>query len=380
MTLKQRSWFALMTDSPPPSNIVMTAKQRQWWKCLSHIKQRESRVITCSNGTERRRFAMKECVDSLIEMGAEPHHILMYLKESFGETTAFTYATTIQAMQEFKHFKEAKKWTELLSEMKLKAAKAERKQARPLTAHQAAHIYQHSSTWPARLALILWISASRYGDLQHMQIVAETEAQDGLTLILINMLGSKGDPDGSRKDLKAIFIPSQWKAAFKDETRKHVISREEEKKRRAVTPEGHTPKRTKVPTGDRPTSMYIMKKAINNVLKSLARTPEDFAHEPCQEAEMTGHSMRVGAIHTLLQQFRLTQIAALTLHGQQTRRELGALTSYTATAHFGEEREKLQMAMSLYLLHRLGNTSLQSAHQIAQRMYLPVSFMSQDTA
>lgn len=371
-----------MADSPPPAGVVMSAKQRQWWTCLNHIKQRESRVVTCSTGTERRRFAMKECVDSLLGMGAEPHHILMYLIESFGETTALTYAATIQAMQEFSHFKESKKWSDLFSRIKLQANKAEKKQARPLTSEHATVIFHHKAKWPARLALILWISASRYGDLQHMKVEAEIEALHDLSCILINMAGSKGDPDGSRKDLKAIFIPSSWVIAFKEEVRRHVVSKEEEQERRASVPEGHkAPKKSKTPPGDKPTSMYMMKKEINSVLKmkKSSKPQEALETETLQEKEMSAHSMRVGAIHTLLQQFRLTQIAALTLHGQDARKELGALTTYTATAHFGEEREKLQMAMSLFLLQRLGQISRSNAHEIAQRMYLPVAFASQDT-
>ena len=351
---------------------------------MNHIKQRESRIITCSSGTERRRFAMKECVDSFLEMGAEPHQILTYFIESFGETTALTYATTIQAMEPYKMFRASRKWADLLSVMKLKAQKANKKQARPLTPEFANTILNLSKTWPATLALFLWISASRYGDLQHMKFEAELTVQHGLTCILLNMAGSKGDPDGSRKDTKAIFIPTPWSDPLKEEVRRQVIAREEIIQLRSSLPEGLPAVRRKKLSGEkRPTSMYLIVKEINNILglrKGGTPQPTNDLPELPLERDFSAHSMRVGAVHTLLLHFRLTQIAALTLHGQVARKELGALTTYTARAHFGEEREKLQMAMSLFLLRQIGLISPLNAHELAQQMFLPVAFVSQDTA
>ena len=66
--------------------------------------------------------------------------------------------------------------------------------------------------------LFTWLTISRYGDLKHMKWIEEAERfipEHGLTVGLVDMRGSKGDPKGSRGDQKAVIIPREWVGLIK---------------------------------------------------------------------------------------------------------------------------------------------------------------------
>ena len=281
-------------------------------------------------------------------------------------TTTLTYASSLQAIPEFAYFKEDPEWKALFdTKVKLAANSSEtRKQARPFTEEDAVRVLQSATPLaaPAILALTLWVTASRYGDLPYMRITTQEKvANSSLTILLLDMPGSKGDRTGSRQDRKAVFIPDEWCSVLTTEIGRQKAARQEEDARRAKKQNPTNPKKRNV-SQDRPIFIYLMCKEVNKVCKV-----EDARN-------MTAHSMRVGATHTLLLQFKMIQIAALTLHGQQPRMELGALTRYTATAFLKEEREQSQLAMSLFLLVRMGRTSPLEAQEISRDRLLPVAF------
>ena len=329
---------------------------------LEQIKKRETLIKGCAESTEKRRILVSELAEHMLSHGAKPVHILVFLMEEYIPTTAKTYATALQAIPEYAYFKEDREWAELLKKKAILAAnKAVKKQAIPLTKQMATTLLSSRSR-ESIIALFMWSTASRYGDLCYMETKLEENHGD-LTIVIVGLPGSKGDPDGSRGDRKAFFIPSEWWPTVKKELIQRVKEKALDEEWRSKAKKGARRPRNVDP--QRALSTYFLFKGIRHATGDTA---------------LTAHSMRVGASHVLMEQFTLPQIAMLTLHGQHERRNLGALTTYTATAFLKEDREKYQLAQTLYLLVKMGKVCPSNARKLSLERLLPVDFGSQDTA
>ena len=350
----------------PPSGRRMTREARfeRYTTLLEKIKERETLIKGVSDSTERRRILVSEMAEHMLSHGAKPVHILIFMMEEYIPSAVKTYAATLQAIPKYAYFKEDLEWSELFKKrIKLEANKAVKKQAIPFTQQMAEDtLHDPSNTRESIIALFMWSTASRYGDLCYMEARLEREIQWGLTIVITDMPGSKGDPDGSRGDRKAFFIPSEWWPTVKKELIQRVKEKALEDKWRLTAKKGARKPPNREP--QRALSTYFL-------FKGIRRTTGDTA--------LTAHSMRVGASHVLMEQFTLPQIAMLTLHGQRERRNLGALTTYTASAFLKEDREKYQLAQTLYLLVKMGKVCRSDAQQLSQERFLPVDFGSQDT-
>ena len=331
---------------------------------LEKIKEREVLIQGCSRSTERRRILVSEMAEHMLSHGARPVHILAAMKEELSPTAVRTYAATLQAIPEYAYFKEDREWSEFFNKrIVLAANKATKKQATPFTLQMATEVLREVANARERIiALFMFVTASRYGDLCYMETKLEEETHLDLTIVIVGMPGSKGDQDGSRGDRKAFFIPSEWWPTVKKEIIQRVKEKELDDEWRAKMKKGAR----KPPNTDpqRALSTYFLFKGIRGAT---------------DDTTLTAHSMRVGASHVLMDQFTLPQIATLTLHGQQERRNLGALTTYTASAFLKEDREKYQLAQSLYLLVRMGRICRSNAQMLSRERFLPVDFESQDT-
>lgn len=279
-----------------------------------------------SKSTVCRREHAWDIASVATHLGGQPKHVMDYLVECFKPSTAFTYAITIQSLPEFAHFANDRIWKMRLNKelLPMKNREGSVKRAEPLSIEDVLKI-RKSAPPHYELTVFLWITASRYGDLQYMKWLAEVETPvGGLIAVVLCMKGSKGDPVGKRGDAKAVLIPKTWKMLIKGYMT--TLEKTEE------YPQGElVPRRKEIP------SRYH----IDKVLKTVGA--------------FTPHSCRRGAVHTLVDQggFGLINVSYLTLHGQRDRYKLGALPVYSSGNWFKEDREVRQLAQVLFLLEAI---------------------------
>lgn len=295
------------------------------------IKFRETIVIkpSVSDSTVRRRVLAEELADEFMKLeNVRPIEILKFLEMIHTPASAHTMAVTLQSLPRFKSLKEDRDWSEALKKLHLTKTKTITKQAVDLTATALKRVLEDTHNKNAVVVGFLWISASRYGDLQHVTLLARKEIPEHeATIMALCYRGTKGDPQGKRGDAKAIIMPTTWANCLAS----IIKTRGEETISKTIP------------------SSYMVKKA-------LARGDES----------LTLHSARRGAAKALLPTHRLTDIALLTLHGQRYRQETVSTEVYTKGLWFKEEREVKQMRMSLYLLHTVGMLSTTKMNAICK--------------
>ena len=150
-----------------------------------------------------------------------------------------------------------------------------------------------------------------------------------MILALLDFRGTKGDTNGSRGDTKAIFMPEHWLPTIEEQFTRLRAENEAREKGVMVT------------ANNKSVRAFPGLLSEHMIRKTLSQT----------DPELTLHSARRGACHTLLKIFSRKQIARLALHAQNDRKKVATTALYTHGAWFQEEREQDQMRMSLALLN-----------------------------
>lgn len=196
---------------------------------------------------------------------------------------------------------------------------------------------------PEITVLFTWTTCSRYGDLKHMLWINDAERdipQHSLTIGLVDMRGSKGDPKGTRGDQKAIILPSRFADIIKSQC---------------------------VRDTKRVISAYRFKKVLVTT-----------------DPELSLHSCRRGCSQTLARYgYSKQHIQDLSLHQQGKRRETRSQDVYQNGLYLTDTRDLNQIRLQLVLLCQLGLISpstmqyvsqvwLKQAHSLLPVMRLPM--------
>ena len=100
-------------------------------------------------------------------------HVIATLLQNYLPTSVLTFAYTIMGM--FPQLKKSRSWADMLLHTQKEAAKQESAGAIPMSADQLKKVLKWSKNKDVRATcLLVWSTASRYGDIQHMK-VAKTE-------------------------------------------------------------------------------------------------------------------------------------------------------------------------------------------------------------
>ena len=199
--------------------------------------------------------------------------------------------------------------------------------------------------------LFTWLTISRYGDLKHMKWIEEAERyipEHHLTVGLVDMRGSKGDPKGTRGDQKAVILPSIWASLIKSQCvrdKKAVVTK------------------------------YFFEKALRQF-----------------DPELSLHSCRRGASQTLARYgYQKLHIQDLSLHQQDQRKLTRSQDTYQNGLYLKDPREQNQIRLQLVLLCHLDLIShstmqfvfqdwLQKVHSLLPDIALPMMERSNPSA
>lgn len=276
--------------------------------------------------TANKHIRLRNLMASLDKENATPSEVLDFLEDAYGPG-AHGYAVTIQAFPERAYLKKDPKWKGRVAGPMLLAANTKtRKKASPM--HNE-HVLKFLEVLTHETALIafMWVSASRFGDLKDIVIMAKLELPHNLTGLALDYRGTKGDKSGKRGDAKAIVLPNRWLPFIEE----HIRSERQQAPAKALMKEHR---------------MYKVLRAVDPLL-SL-------------------HSARNGALKALAKKVSAEDQAKQSLHGQQYRFELGALPVYLEGVWFQEERELKQLKMSLLMLESLNEVSSSARLEICQ--------------
>ena len=259
-----------------------------------------------------------------------PINIINFLRGCYLPSTAFQIAATIHSLPECQHWKENARWKHAFNKtLCLDKNASPAKQAKPPEAYVMESIVKARPSYPCTIvAAFLWISASRYGDLKWartLHVERMPSAEGPMILALLDFRGTKGDTNGSRGDTKAIFMPEHWLPTIEEQFTRLRAENEAREKGVMVT------------ANNKSVRAFPGLLSEHMIRKTLSQT----------DPELTLHSARRGACHTLLKIFPLKQIARLALCAQNDRKKVATTALCTHGAWFQEEREQDQMRMDL---------------------------------
>lgn len=343
------------------------------------IAKLDAQELTQKKDRLKREAFVTVLVEHLQEEGATPIQILLFLTMNHKPSAAFTYAVRIQALPRFQHFKQDREWSQYLeNDMRLEKSRQQKKQAPEILAEEMLKVL--SANTPASHVIgFLWISISRLGDLPKIEILKKLEIEANpestpLTLLALSYKGTKPDVGGERGDTKAVFVPTGWIATlekqFLQETEKQPVVRKA--KEALAEMQNKSPQSSELYSAQVPKAKKHIKQTRLSryfIMKALAPVKE--------ERPFTAHSMRRGATTTLVPHFPLSHIGKLSLHNQKDHQQMVA--TYASNIFFKEERELLQMTMSLLLLKNLGLVSLSMIAKLSQEYKLSIPSESRAT-
>lgn len=271
--------------------------------------------LVVHTSTENRRTLVANLVKGirLRHPSATPIHIVEFWKLKHVPTTVLAYTNTMVAL--FPRVKKAEGWQDHYKKVVLASNQYQPftdqanvfslEKMRDFLTKVGAHLSESQV-----VVVFTWLTASRYGDLRHMLLIKETMLyikDHNLTVAIVDMKGSKGDPTGNRGDQKAIIFPTVWSpfiTAMCVRDKSHVIS------------------------------SYRFKKALVEA-----------------DAELTLHSGRRGASQTLARLgYDKKTIQDLTLHQQKERKETRSMDVYQNGLWLKDQREQNQLKMETHLL------------------------------
>lgn len=289
--------------------------------------------IVVHTSTANRRELVRKMVQAIRERFPtfSPINIIYFLldeEQKLVPTTVLTYINTMTYL--FPKVKTFPAWKDHYRALVLRANQYQpfADQANILTLEQMKLFVKEGDQMKAAYYLILltWLTASRYGDLRHMLWIESAQREvpgHNLTIGIVDMKGSKGDPSGNRGDMKAIVVPKTWTHFIKDACVRNT--------KRVV-------------------SNYLFKKTLKTI-----------------DVELTLHSCRRGASQTLARLgFAKKTIQELTLHQQQERKECRSMDIYQNGLWLKDPREINQITMQLHLLHHLGLISNSTMQHVLQ--------------
>lgn len=291
------------------------------------LSERDRSMQYHHRSTVNKHERLRKIMNMLSAEEATPSEVLDFFEEKYGAANVFGYAVTIQSFPEYRHFKQIPAWkSRVLGPLRHAHVTKEKEKASPL---QPTHVKELLSkmTHETVLVAFMWISASRYGDLKKLVLLAKVSLPHEFTGLAIDFRGTKGDISGTRGDTKAIIVPNKWLPYIED-----------------LIPSKR---------GATPATRMITEYRMYKVLKT--------AHQ-----DLSLHSARNGALQFLAPHVAAEDQAKQSRHGQQYRFALGSLPVYLEGVWFQEERELKQMKMSMILLEAIEEISLSVRLEICQ--------------
>ena len=242
-------------------------------------------------GTYKRRARVRRIFDLLKHVG--PEGIISAMATVYKASTALTYAQTMTA--EIPGLKKHRAWGEALLWLMKHKAQEQTTQAIPITPIQMRELVTKAKTLELKAALTtMWVSASRYGDLEHFRVV-QVWPRGNMCVVKAQLPVWKSDPTGRRHCSKVYILPSHFLNAF----------------------------RNRIPT----------------YAQTLLTIKNTFPDLSC-------HSIRRGAITSLGHNYTGEEIIALTQHTLPC--EPIAIRLYTAT-HTQTQENQTQLKLSTHL-------------------------------
>lgn len=331
-------------SNPPPAPVQKAQKRSSGINeevLREIISEKAPSAVTKS--TENRRTMVKNMVMKLRKIHPEitPIQILHYLTKAHIPSSANTYANTMAAL--FPEMKKFPGWKEHKGKVSLRAKKAlpTSNQAKFITLEQMKKFLLASrekmSASHVTIAF-MWLTASRRKDLEWAEWIHQSESTllaGRLSVVLLDLRGSKGDPTGERGDQKATVFPSEWKQELMDILVKKRIPSE-----------------------------YFLKKAASSAIG----------------VQVTLHSCRRGAAATLGRvKINKSEAQQLTLHQQQERKNTRSMDVYQNGMWMTDPRAQNQLKMQLILLMQLGEISNSEMLKADQEVLTLAQYMCQDT-
>lgn len=289
--------------------------------------------IVVSKSTVSRRGTVRRLVEGARSLVPTVTPIrLMYLINSlYAPGSTMTFINTMASLyKDMKHFPE---WSDHWKALSLAARKAGSKQAKVLTIEDMKELLE---VWGDRMerphytVLFCWLTGSRFGDLRHMKWERNAERfieGHQLTVGVVCLMGSKGDPSGKRGDRKAVVLPKAWSG--------HIVEQCVRDEKKTI-------------------SRHHFKKALRTI-----------------NPELSLHSCRRGACHAL-GVLNVTKLEAqqLALHNQVEQKESAAMNVYQTGLYLSDKRDILQIKLQLKLLEEIGIISASTTQYVCQE-WLP---------